>query len=175
MDQVSLKKLRTDMSRSVSISRLLDVGNLRRISQRASGCAAPIQRNERSLPHVVASPALAHSTCRLRGDGMRRAIPIVAIVVVLIVLSANPALAAGATPSAGLSNVIDNLRNWVVGLLAALATLFLTVGGVRYMLAGGDPGQVERAKSALRSAAIGYAFAALAPMLIDILRSVVGG
>lgn len=106
---------------------------------------------------------------------MRRAISVVAIVVGLIVLSANPALAAGATPSAGLSNVIDNLRNWVVGLLAALATLFLTVGGVRYMLAGGDPGQVERAKSALRSAAIGYAFAALAPMLIDILRSVVGG
>jgi hypothetical protein len=84
-------------------------------------------------------------------------------------------VAVPATPDPALSSVIDNLRNWVIGLLAALATLFLTIGGVRYMLAGGDPGQVERAKSALRSAAIGYAFAAMAPMLIGILRSVVGG
>lgn len=84
-----------------------------------------------------------------------------------------PVAAAGTAADPALSGVIDNLRNWVVGLLAALATLFLTIGGVRYMLAGGDPGQVERAKSALRSAAIGYAFAALAPMLIEILRSVV--
>ena len=72
---------------------------------------------------------------------------------------------AWADPSApALSQVIDNLRVWLVGILAALATLFLTVGGVRYMTAAGDPAQVERAKTALKSAAIGYALAALAPM-----------
>jgi hypothetical protein len=42
------------------------------------------------------------------------------------------------------------------------------------MTAGGDPGQIERAKNALRSAAIGYALAALAPTLVSILRTVVG-
>ncbi len=73
-----------------------------------------------------------------------------------------------------LGTVIDSLRVWVVGLLAGLATLFLTIGGVRYMLAGGDPGQVERAKSSLKSAAVGYALAALSPVLVTILRSVVG-
>lgn len=41
------------------------------------------------------------------------------------------------------------------------------------MTAGGDPGQIERAKTALKSAAIGYALAALAPVLVEILRSVV--
>lgn len=82
---------------------------------------------------------------------------------------------AWADPTApGLSQVIDNLRVWLVGILAALATLFLTVGGVRYMTAAGDPAQVERAKTALKSAAIGYALAALAPILVQILRSVVG-
>jgi hypothetical protein len=74
-----------------------------------------------------------------------------------------------------LSGVIDNLRVWLVGLLAALATLFLTLGGIRYMTASGDPGQIERAKTALKSAGIGYALAALAPLLVQILRSVVGG
>jgi hypothetical protein len=102
---------------------------------------------------------------------------IIAVVILgaVLLLGAAPASAAAATPGPALSNVIDNLRNWVVGLLAALATLFLTIGGVRYMLAGGDPGQVERAKSALRSAAVGYALAALAPVLVTILQSVVGG
>ena len=70
--------------------------------------------------------------------------------------------------------MINGLRNWLVGLLAAVATLFLTIGGIRYITAGGDPMHVERAKTALKSAAIGYALAALSPLLIGVLRSIVG-
>lgn len=81
-----------------------------------------------------------------------------------------------ATPAAGpsLNTVIDNLRNWLIGILAAAATLFLTVGGLRYLAAGGDPSQVEKAKVALKSAAVGYALAILAPLLVSILASVLG-
>lgn len=92
--------------------------------------------------------------------------------ILLVLAAAVPALAQASAPT--LSGVIDAIRNWLVGLLAALATLFLTIGGLRYMTAGGDPGQIERAKTALKSAAIGYALAALAPVLVEILRSVVG-
>jgi Type IV secretion system pilin len=92
--------------------------------------------------------------------------------VVLVALAATPALAQAADPT--LSGVIDRLRNLLVGLLAGLATLFLTVGGVRYLFAGGDPGQVEKAKVTLRSAAIGYALAALATPLVGLLKYVVG-
>jgi Type IV secretion system pilin len=53
--------------------------------------------------------------------------------------------------------------------------LFLTIGGVRYVLAGGDPAEVERAKTAFRSAATGYALAILAPVVVTVLRSLVGG
>lgn len=90
-----------------------------------------------------------------------------------VILAAGPAWAA---PPAGptLGSVIDALRVWLVGILAGLATLFLTIGGIRYLTASGDPGQVERAKVALKSAAIGYALAALAPLLVSILQSVVG-
>ncbi len=90
--------------------------------------------------------------------------------VALVIIT--PVAAAASTPT--LDGVIDSLRLWVAGLLAGLATLFLTIGGVRYMTAGGDPGQIERAKSALRSATIGYALAALSPVIVAILRSVVG-
>ncbi|GGL42605.1 pilin [Planomonospora parontospora] len=78
-----------------------------------------------------------------------------------------------AAPSS-LNQVIDNLRNVIVGLLVGLATLFLTIGGIRYILAGGDPGEVEAAKKTLRYAGIGYGVAALAPLLVSILQGIVG-
>jgi hypothetical protein len=74
-----------------------------------------------------------------------------------------------------LNQVIGNIRTWLVGLLVGLATLFATVGGIRYLLAGGDPSEVEKAKHTLRYAAIGYAVAMLAPLLVSILQKFVGG
>ena len=76
---------------------------------------------------------------------------------------------------ASIGQVISNLTVWITGILAGLATLFLTIGGVRYLMAGGDPAEVEKAKTALRSAAIGYALAILAPVIVTVLRSLVGG
>jgi hypothetical protein len=90
-----------------------------------------------------------------------------------VLVVATPAFAA-ATGAPSLTTVIDNLRTWLVGILAGVATLFLTVGGLRYLAAGGDPSQVEKAKVALKSAAVGYALAILAPLLVTIIASVVG-
>ena len=91
---------------------------------------------------------------------------------VLVMGLTAPAVAQAADPTLG--QVIDRLRTVLVGLLVGLATLLLTVGGVRYLLAGGDPWQVEKAKITLRSAAIGYGLAVLAPVLVRLLRYVVG-
>ncbi|MFE6446911.1 pilin [Nocardiopsis dassonvillei] len=73
-----------------------------------------------------------------------------------------------------LDAVITNIRNWIVGLLVVLATLLLTIGGLRYLLAGGDPGEVNKAKDTLKYAALGYLVAILAPILVQILRGFVG-
>jgi hypothetical protein len=70
--------------------------------------------------------------------------------------------------------VLDNIRNWIIGILGGLATLFLTIGAARYLMAGGDPGEVERARAAFRSAGFGYALALLAPLIVQILKSIVG-
>ncbi|MCD0450416.1 hypothetical protein LO762_14625 [Actinocorallia sp. API 0066] len=51
-----------------------------------------------------------------------------------------PALAAAAS----LDQVITNMRNVVVGLLVGLATLFLTIGGFRLLIAGGMPARSSR-------------------------------
>jgi hypothetical protein len=98
------------------------------------------------------------------------------VMAALVVFAAPEALAyAGVAAPKDLTTVINNIRNWLVGMLVALATLFLTVGFVRYLLAGGDPGEVNRAKDTLKYAALGYGGAVLAPVLVGILKSFVGG
>src|SRR5215218_4778263 len=79
----------------------------------------------------------------------------------IALVAAPPALAA-----ADLNQVIDNLRVWLAGLLAALATLLLTIGGIRYLFAGGDPAALERAKGSIKAAIAGYALALLAPAAV---------
>lgn len=73
-----------------------------------------------------------------------------------------------------LDSVLVNVRNWIVGLLAVMATLLLTIGGLRYLLAGGDPSEVNKAKDTLKYSAYGYLVAILAPILVEILRGFVG-
>ena len=96
----------------------------------------------------------------------------------LIVAGAVPAAAAPApVPDAAvtsLNQVITNITVWIGGLLGGLATLLATIGGVRYLLANGDPAEVAKAKETLKSAAIGYGVAILAPVLLVILKGFVG-
>lgn len=70
--------------------------------------------------------------------------------------------------------LLVNIRNWIMGILALVATVFVTIGGVRYLLANGDPGEVEKAKSSFRNAAFGFLLAAAAPVVVDVLRGLVG-
>jgi hypothetical protein len=94
------------------------------------------------------------------------------VLAIAVTLIAAPAAFAAAQD---LNQVIDNLRVWITGLLAALATLLLMIGGVRYLLAAGDPGSHERAKGSIRAALVGYALALLAPVLVSIVQRIVGG
>lgn len=72
------------------------------------------------------------------------------------------------------AQLFDNIRNWLMGILAGLATVFFSVGGTRYLMAGGDPGEVEAAKRAFKAAAVGYCLAALAPLVLSILQQIIG-
>ncbi|MEC3979898.1 pilin [Amycolatopsis sp. H20-H5] len=71
--------------------------------------------------------------------------------------------------------VLSNIRNWIMGILAGVVLVFLTVGGLRYLMASGDPGEVEKAKGAFKAAGIGFGLAALAPIVVEILKTIVGG
>lgn len=74
-----------------------------------------------------------------------------------------------------LEQVVENLRWWIMGIIATVATLFLVVGGLRYITAGGDPSQIEQAKGNLKSALLGYGLAVLAPVFMTILSDTILG
>jgi hypothetical protein len=98
---------------------------------------------------------------------VRRLAPAAAVVTSTVVAVALVPDAAYAAES--IQQVVDRIRLWLVGILVAVATLFLTVGGLRYAAANGDPGEIEKAKLALKSAATGYALAMLAPLFVTIV------
>lgn len=75
---------------------------------------------------------------------------------------------------ASVDQVLTNIRNWIMGILAALATVFLSIAFVRRMTGAGDPGEIEKAKTAFRSACWGYLGALLTPLVIEVLKGFVG-
>jgi hypothetical protein len=101
------------------------------------------------------------------------------IVAALTVLSPEAAYADTGAPvylaANSLPAVVAGIQTWLIGILAAVATLFLVLAGVYWATAGGDPAQVDRAKGALKNALIGYALAILAPVLLEVVQGIVGG
>lgn len=135
--------------------------------------------NDPARPKTQSAPDISPPPAR-RGKRLRIAGTTAATAVFLAALGASPALAAASDSgrilaAADIPTVISNVTNWLIGILAVLATLFLTIGGVRYVLAAGDPAEVEKAKTCFKSAAMGYCLAVLAPVVVTVLKSLVGG
>lgn len=119
-------------------------------------------------------PRTATATRPARHRLVRRCAVLGAVIAVLVWLP-QPASAETVNLAVNsLPQVIANLQMWLIGILAAMASLFLVLAGVLWATAGGDPGQVERAKAAFRNALIGYALAVLAPIFLHILQGIVG-
>lgn len=117
---------------------------------------------------------------RSRTRSARRFTGVLTVVALALVLTASTVTATAHADTVVLAiadsvtTVLNNIRNWLMGILAGLATVFLSIGGVRYVMGGSDPGEVEKAKTAFKSAGWGYALAALAPLVVEILKGIVG-
>ena len=105
-----------------------------------------------------------------------RALVIAGLALATVLWSASPAYAETAllAVAGSVDEVLTNVRNWLMGILAGLATVFLTIGGVRRVFGGADPGEQEKAKEAFRAAGWGYCLAALAPLVVTVLKGIVG-
>lgn len=91
---------------------------------------------------------------------------------------ANMRLALVIAADAGMDRIVsilDGLRNALVAVLVTLSVVALTYAGVRYVIAGGDATGVEKAKGAAKSAVIGLTLALLAPVIVAIVKRIIGG
>lgn len=137
-------------------------------------------RSDRPGRTASASP---HATEGARRRFSRRVVLIGELVALTLLVSASAAHAAHAdvvrvlADSAGLDQVktiLDNIRNWVMGILGSIATVFLSIGFVRRIVGASDPEEQGKAKEAFKAAGIGYAGVALTPLIITILQGIVG-
>lgn len=71
--------------------------------------------------------------------------------------------------------VLNKIQNLLLLGIGSLALVMLTVGGIRYVLAQGDMEQIRHAKTTVRNALLGLAVALLAPVLVALIKTVVGG
>lgn len=120
-------------------------------------------------------PARSRARARARATRAVRVLAAVTgLTLGLVAATATAAWAQDAPLEPGVTDittVVNNIRIWLIGILFAVSTLYLTIGGFRYMWSNGDPGEVEKAKSAFRNAAIGYGLAVLAPLVVTIVTS----
>lgn len=134
----------------------------------------PVRRLLRSRFSCATRPQ--HRTPPIRA-GVTQALLTLAATVLFICLAGAGSAEAVAGPVMAvktLPEVINSATAWIVGILATLGVFFFTVGGLRYMWASGDPAEVEKAKGAFKGAAMGFALAVLAPVLMNILKQIVG-
>jgi hypothetical protein len=96
----------------------------------------------------------------MNGETMRQAY--------IFIAAADPGLAQ-------VLRILDGVRNALMAVLGTLAIVALTYAGVRYVIANGDPGGVEKAKGAVKSAVVGLALAILAPVVVAIVKQIVAG
>jgi hypothetical protein len=123
------------------------------------------------MPTTTPSPAEGRSPLAMR---LLLVVSLTALDLLMSAWAANAETTYIVALAANVDEVLTNIRNWLMGILAGLATVLLTVGGVRYVLAAGDPGEVEKAKTALTTACFGYLLAAMAPLVVTILKGIVG-
>ncbi|GAB3710607.1 pilin [Nocardiopsis oceani] len=93
-----------------------------------------------------------------------------------LVLAAVPVLLVGGASAAfadpaslhfsELADVIRRLTRLGQMLAVSVSSFFVVVAGLRWIMAGGDPGEIDKAKNALKGAAIGYLVAMVGEVIL---------
>ncbi len=73
-----------------------------------------------------------------------------------------------------ITDILNRVRDMLMLVIGSLSLVMLTVGGIRYAMAGGDKDGIHSAKQTVQHALFGLGVAILAPVLIQIIKTVLG-
>lgn len=73
-----------------------------------------------------------------------------------------------------LGQLFNTVITFLIAIVGGLAIVFLILGGIRYIIAGGDPKATDAAKHQITSALIGLVIALLAVVIVIIVGNFLG-
>lgn len=94
----------------------------------------------------------------------------------ILAVSASPAFAdINGLTNKPLKDIINGITVWLLGIAAALAILFIVVGGIYYVTAGGDERRMETAKTTITYSILGIFIIGIAYAIVVLINNVIGG
>ena len=70
-------------------------------------------------------------------------------------IGAGAAAAGGALPALSVTGIFGTVANVLIYLVGAISVIVLIIGGLRYVVSGGNPAQVQGAKNTILYAIVG--------------------
>jgi amino acid transporter len=73
------------------------------------------------------------------------------------------------------NGLITIVINWLLGIAFALTVLFLVIGGLRYIVSGGNEESADKAKKTILHAIIGIVIVILSYLVLTVLVNTISG
>jgi succinate dehydrogenase/fumarate reductase cytochrome b subunit len=102
------------------------------------------------------------------------------IIATLVSLAiANPAYAQSTVTNPtgfnSIGGILGKVFTWLIAIIGVLAVIFIIIGGIRYILARGDPKATDAARGTITAAIIGLVIALLSVAIVIIVTNFLGG
>lgn len=72
-------------------------------------------------------------------------------------------------------NIVGSIVQLLIIIAITLSVIFLIIGGIRWIMSGGDKAKVEQAKSAVTAAIVGLLLSLLAYGIVNVVLYLMGG
>lgn len=73
-----------------------------------------------------------------------------------------------------IGDIVSALVPWIFAIAGFLLIIYLLYGGYQYLLSGGDPKSLEKAKSVITTAIIGFVIVFISFWLVEIILRILG-
>lgn len=78
-------------------------------------------------------------------------------------------------PTGSIYGIVENVMNWILGLVGILGVIGFAIAGILYLTAAGDDDRIKTAKNAMLYAIIGVVVALVGLVALRAAKGLLGG